>query len=520
VLAVVGAGYWGRNHVRNFAELGALRAICDANEETLAKFRETYPGVKTYTDLGQVLADPEIKAVVVATPAEHHVAGVTAALQAGRHVLVEKPMALHRSEAEELVRLSRDRRLVLMVGHLLEYHTAFVRLKELVAAGELGDLVYLYSNRLSLGKIRQEENVLWSLAPHDLSMILRLVGEEPASVQAAGRAFVTPRVHDSVVASLAFGNGVRAHVFVNWLHPFKEQRLVVVGSKKMAVFDDVVKEGKLKLYPSHVEWKSGYPVPVGGEPELMVLEAGEPLRAECSHFLECIQQGRTPLTDGKSGVQIAAVLEACQVSLEQGGREVVLTGPLGRDYFVHPTAVIDENCHVGKDTKIWHFSHILSNTHIGERCVIGQNVAIGPDVVVGNNVKIQNNVSIYKGVTLEDDVFAGPSCVFTNVLNPRSHVRRMHVLRPTLIRRGATLGANATVVCGTTIGSYAMIGAGSVVTNDVPDYALVFGVPARVHGWVCNCGEKLDFRTGVPAECAVCKRNYVRDGERVTEVER
>jgi len=319
LVGVVGTGNWGRNHVRNFAELGALRAICDISETALARCREAYPEVRTYTDLGGVLGDPEITAIVLATPARHHYSGARTALQAGRHVLVEKPMTLSVEEADELTGLARQHGLVLMVGHILEYHPAFVKLKEWVADGRLGKLVYLYSHRLDLGRILQEENVLWSLAPHDLSMMLRLLGCAPDSVQATGSASITPGIEDSVTASLSFPNGVRAHVFVSWLHPFKEQRLVVIGTQGMAVFDDVVEEGKLKLYPGGVRWENDVPVPAAGEPEVVPYDSVEPLRAECQHFISCIRNGQRPLTDGLRGLEIARVLDACQHSLDADG---------------------------------------------------------------------------------------------------------------------------------------------------------------------------------------------------------
>ena len=191
-----------------------------------------------------------------------------------------------------------------------------------------------------------------------------------------------------------------------------------------------------------------------------------------------------------------------------------------KEYFVHESSYVDEPCVIGTGTKIWHFSHVMANCRIGAKCNIGQNVVISPDVAIGNNVKIQNNVSVYTGCILEDDVFCGPSMVFTNVVNPRSHVARKDEYRRTLVRRGASLGANCTVVCGTTIGRYAFIGAGSVVTRDVPDYALMFGNPARLRGWMCACGVKLSFdRDGLPAQCAACGKQYTKNGEQVTEVQ-
>ena len=190
---------------------------------------------------------------------------------------------------------------------------------------------------------------------------------------------------------------------------------------------------------------------------------------------------------------------------------------MGKDYFVHSTAVVDEPVEIGLDTQIWHFSHIMSGAKIGGRCIIGQNVFIGPRVILGNNVKIQNNVSVYEGVILEDDVFCGPSMVFTNVFNPRSFISRKKEFRQTLVRQGATIGANATVVCGNTIGRYALIGAGTVVTKDVPDYALVYGNPARVQSWVCQCAASLTFRSG-KATCSACGRRYRKDRKGVSEV--
>jgi UDP-2-acetamido-3-amino-2,3-dideoxy-glucuronate N-acetyltransferase len=184
------------------------------------------------------------------------------------------------------------------------------------------------------------------------------------------------------------------------------------------------------------------------------------------------------------------------------------------EYFVHESCYIDAPCSIGPGTKIWHFSHIMKNCRIGSGCNVGQNVVVSPDVTIGNNVKIQNNVSVYTGCILEDDVFCGPSMVFTNVINPRSHVARKNEYKTTLVRRGASIGANATIVCGTTIGRYAFIGAGSVVTKDIPDFALVYGNPAVVRGWVCNCGVKLSFHAGGNAACAACGAAYIKqDGE-------
>lgn len=507
-VAVVGSGYWGKNLVRNFSELGSLHTICDQNIATLRSFQEKYPDKRFHTSYEAVLQNPAIDAVVIATPAETHFTLTKKALQADKHVFVEKPLALVVSEAEELHHIAMDKNLKLMVGHILLYHPAITKLKDIIDSGELGKINYIYSNRLNLGKFRSEENILWSFAPHDLSVILYLLEEMPSQVMAHGGNYLNKDIADVTISVLSFRSGVNAHIFVSWLHPNKEQRLVVVGDKKMAVFDDTLPEGKLQIHDKGVEWVNRQPVPRKNEAEIIPIEPHEPLKAECTHFLECIESNGLPKTDGSNGIQVLKVLNACQESLEHQGTMVSLNGNgFSESFFAHETAVMDTPCSIGEGTKIWHFSHIMSGAEIGEGCNIGQNVVISPDVRIGNNVKIQNNVSIYEGVTLEDDVFCGPSMVFTNVINPRSHISRRHEFKKTLVKKGATIGANATIVCGHTIGRYAFVGAGAVVTRDVPDFALMLGNPARIAGWMCECGHGLDFQDGT-ALCIECGNRY------------
>lgn len=506
-VAVVGAGYWGKNLVRNFHNLGALRAICDPAKACLDSFAAACPNVPCTADLDAVLQNPQVTGVAVATPAETHAGIIRKALAAGKHVLVEKPMTLVESEAAELIAMAEDKGLVLMVGHLLQYHPMFLRLKDMVAAGELGRINYIYSNRLNLGKIRREENILWSFAPHDISMILSLAGGEPEAVQTTGGYYLHHAIADVTTTHLEFASGLKAHIFVSWLHPFKEQKLVVVGERKMAVFDDTLPwADKLLVYPHAIRWENQLPVPVKAEPERVDVPQGEPLRLECQHFLDCVATGRTPRTDGHEGLRVLRVLNASQKSLESGAVRVPLASAVAAapQYYVHPTAVVDAGTEIGPGTKIWHFSHILKGSTVGPKCNIGQNVVVGPDVQVGSGCKIQNNVSVYQGVTLEDDVFCGPSMVFTNIFNPRAHVPRMHEVRRTLVRQGASLGANCTIVCGNTVGRYAFVGAGAVVNRDVPDHAVVVGNPARRIGWMCACGEKL----GADLTCQACGMQF------------
>jgi len=511
-ITVIGCGYWGKNLVRNFAELGALHSVCDSNQDLAYKASQAH-NVPMQT-LEQVLKS-DCAGVVIAAPAAQHFELAQAALKAGKHVFVEKPLALRVEEAKKLCELSLQLDRKLMVGHLLQYHPAFLELKHLTAKGKLGRLQYIYSNRLNLGKFRNEENILWSFAPHDISMILSLAGGLPETVYATGACHLNPHIQDVTTTHMVFKSGIQAHIFVSWLHPYKEQKLVVVGDQGMAVFDDGLPwTEKLKLYPHQVNWIDGLPHPEKADVILVPLEIAEPLKLECQHFLDCILQNQEPRTNGQEGLQVLQVLDAAQNSLAIHQNVALKEETL--PYFAHGTAFVDSGCEIGKGTKIWHFSHIIKGTKIGEECVIGQNVMIGPDVVVGSRCKIQNNVSLYKGVILEDGVFCGPSCVFTNVHNPRAEIERKDEFRPTYVERGVTIGANATIVCGNRLGAYSLIGAGSVITKDVKPHAVMVGNPARQIGWVSHAGEKLGEDLVCPREG---RRYYINEESQLMEIE-
>ena len=529
-IAVIGAGYWGKNLVRNFHQLGVLKIICDQDKKTLAQMAKDYGDVTTTSDMEAVFDNPAIDAIVLATPAATHSELAEKALNAGKHVFVEKPLAMTYEEGKKLVDLTGEKGKILFVGHILQYHPAIVELKEIVRQGRVGRLQYIYSRRLSLGKIRREENILWSFAPHDISVILSIVGEEPHYINSVGSNFLHARIADVTMTNLKFPSGIGAHIFVSWLNPFKEQRLVVVASEGMLVFDDTQPlEQKLILYPHTINWKNGVPVAEKAQSEAIDLSGAweEPLKAECKAFLASVATGRPPLTSGEEALRVLKILDISQRSLDQNDQNVQndqnipltdvsvanIASPISTDYFCHESAIIDKEVEIGKGTKIWQFSHLLSGSKIGENCNIGQNVVIGPEAIVGNKCKIQNNVSVYKGVTLEDGVFCGPSMVFTNVFNPRAEISKMDELRPTLVQRGATIGANATIVCGVTIGRYAFIGAGAVVTRDVSPYALFVGNPARQAGWMCQCGERLSPKL----LCSSCKRQYVLGKGEISE---
>jgi predicted dehydrogenase len=317
--------------LRNFNGLAQaqVKVVCDVDEAALRRVGSQYPGMVITTDYGELLGDPEVEAVVVTAPTPAHYELAKTALLTGRHVFVEKPIALAVAEAEDLVALAEARRRVLMVGHLLMYHPAVARLKQMVDGGELGEVYYLYASRLNLGQVRRSENAMWSLAPHDISVALHLLGEEPEAVAAQGLTYLQPGIPDTVFLTLRFASGRAAHIHVSWLDPHKVRRITVVGSQKMAVFDDVDSTEKLRIYDKGVQRPAydSYGDSLSlrfGDISIPRVDMREPLRLECQHFIDCILNGQTPLSDGRNGVQVLRVLEAGQRSLEQGGEPVVL----------------------------------------------------------------------------------------------------------------------------------------------------------------------------------------------------
>lgn len=321
-IAVVGGGYWGKNLVRNFAELGVLKTVCEANSQQHPSLAPLAQGADFTTNYSEVLSDPEIQGIVIATPAVTHFDLAYQALTAGKDVFCEKPLALRYKDAVRLQQLATEKQRMLMVGHILEYHPAILTLRDLVSQGELGALRYIYSNRLNLGKVRREENILWSFAPHDIAVILRLVGDLPFQVIANGGSYIQPNIADITMTQLSFDNGISAHIFVSWLNPFKEQKLVVVGSKKMAVFDDVQKS--LVLYDQRVDLQAGEPIPVKGKGEEIPFSEAEPLKEECLAFIRSIETRQAPITCGESGLQVLKVLQAAQRSLITHGQTILL----------------------------------------------------------------------------------------------------------------------------------------------------------------------------------------------------
>ena len=326
-VAVVGVGGWGKNLARNYYQLpeANLRYICDLDHEKLASIRRQYPGTDTTDSYDSVLEDQSLDAVVIATTGPTHYALAKKALLAGKDVYVEKPFVLRVDEALELNALAEEYNRILMVGHLLEYHPVVTRLKSMIDEGHLGDVYYIYSQRLNLGTVREDENALWNFAPHDISSILYLLGKEPVDVSARGQDYLQRDVEDVVFLTLSFEDNTMAHIHVSWLDPHKVRKLTIVGSDKMAVFDDLEATEKLRIYDKGARLSQDYDTfaeYVGlrfGDITIPYVQSGEPLRTECLHFIECVETRKQPLSDGQDGLRVVKVLDAAQRSLKNNG---------------------------------------------------------------------------------------------------------------------------------------------------------------------------------------------------------
>ncbi|MDD4182408.1 MAG: Gfo/Idh/MocA family oxidoreductase [Candidatus Omnitrophica bacterium] len=323
-IALVGIGYWGPNLLRTFISLPGIdvRFICDKNKQLAAKIGFSYPTVDFSTDYNQILADKDIDAIVISTPGVTHYAIAKAALTAGKDVFVEKPITLKLKEAENLLKAAQKNKRILMVGHLLEYHPVTVKLKALIEKKTLGDVYYIESRRLNLGKIRREENVIWSLATHDIAMMMFLLGKTPISVEANGGSYIQKRVEDLAFITLQFPGNILGHISVNWLSPRKIREITVVGSKKMAIFDDMVHDEKLKIWNQYQEKKrfvdySHLPKLKFGSISIPRVKLEEPLKLECEHFIECVKSRKQPRSDGSDGLRVLKILMAAQESLEK-----------------------------------------------------------------------------------------------------------------------------------------------------------------------------------------------------------
>ena len=314
-IGLIGLGYWGKNILRNLYELGVLDTACDSNLDIIEKRKKDFPSLKFTSSYEDMLGNPQLKAVAIATPAATHYKLIKDALNAGKDVFVEKPLALKYEEGKELVELAKTKDKILMVGHILQYHPAVIKLKEIIREGKLGKIQYIYSNRLNIGKLRIEENILWSFAPHDISVILELMDEEPLKINSFGESYISKGIYDVTLTTLEFTGKVKAHIFVSWLHPFKEQKFIIVGSNAMAVFDDLTKE-KLFIYPHKIEWENGkIPVAYKAQHYPVDVEGREPLKEEMKHWVECLSSRKTAKTDGNEGLRVLKVLEEAEKAI-------------------------------------------------------------------------------------------------------------------------------------------------------------------------------------------------------------
>lgn len=516
---IVGAGKWGTKLITTACALKLSVAVVETNLEALGLAKcnpRVSPTCLFFASLGEALDALPNAAVIIATPPSTHFKVAEQAITAGRHVLVEKPMCDNLQDAHILVDLARKHQVILMVDHLLHYSAHHRRMLYLIESGLIGKVKRVHMSRMNFGTVRTNENVLWSLSPHDVSILLAACkGQSPQSVLCTGHKVVSLHVEDSVSLQVRFQDGMQAQIDCNWMHPFKERRAIVYGTKGCIVLNEAMPDANLKkIQAFHWSAKrkldgSGVKIEkseahilqylkdwnVQSVNELEEMDPKQPLQVMLEHFVDCIKKKIAPRTDGNEGVRVLRILSAASESLVKSGEVVSLRNISAVTHalrsFVHPTAVVDQGALLGQGTKVWHFSHIMPGAVLKEKCNIGQNVYIGGKAKLGRNVKVQNNVSIYDEVCVDDDVFLGPSCVLTNVKTPRSHVSRKHEYMPTVIGKGATVGANATIVCGISLGAYSFVGAGAVVTKNVPPHAIVYGNPAVIKGWMSTTGNKL-----------------------------
>lgn len=514
---LVGAGKWGAKIACEAHKLNVLVAIVDESAVATSRTHDAIgapSSVQKCSNVNDALEAFPQAAVIVATPPHTHHTVARCALEASRDVWVEKPLCDTVDHADELVKLSHENGTILFTDHLMQYNRAHRALLNAVKSGWVGKVTRVRGTRVNFGTVRTVENVLWSFCPHDISLILAVLdGRLPERVNAMGQCVVSADIEDYVDIHLEYADGTKAALEASWLHYEKERRLVVYGTEGCIIVNESQVHGVPELQGFKWSTKRNDDKSVAidkreDDVSRFVDELGpviSPLNAALQHFIECCETRASPRTDGAEGLRVLQVLMAAQKSLER--REAVRMKDVApvvgavkiaadkksvtSDYFKHRTAVVDDGAMIGANTKIWHFSHIMSGATVGEHCNVGQNVYVAGKAVLGNNVKVQNGVSIYDGVTVENDVFLGPHCTFTNVKTPRSHVNRRDEWLTTVVRRGATIGANATVVCGCSIGAFAFVGAGAVVTKNIPDYAMVYGNPARIHAWVSRLGLRM-----------------------------
>lgn len=500
-MGVLGGGAWGSNLIKQFNNCGVLHTICDINQEAIKRYNFEYPHVRTTNKWQNILDNKKITMVCIALPADMHYQFAKEALLADKDTYVEKPITLDVREAEELVQLAKEKNKILMVGHLLHYHPCIEKIKEIIGSGEIGKIKNIVSNRLNLGKFRVQENVLWSFAPHDISVILSLCGDKlPDSVSCNGHSHITQGVHDITNSILKYDDqDIYVNINVNWLNPYKEQCMSIVCEKGLIVFNDVLKEGKLRLYKNYIEWTGSTkptPNPMKSEGQIIDIDMSEsPLYRECLHFIDSCRTRHTPITDGHEGVRVLQVLQGLQDSLVKSGQNIKLIhADVKPNYFIHESAIVDEPNRLSDNVKVWHFSHVCANAEIGESSMIAQGCFIASNSSIGRFCKIQNMVSIWNGVHIKDYVFIGSQTCFTNDRLPLAEFPKHGEYLDTIVENNVSIGTNCSIMCGIRIGHHAFIGCGSTVLKNVPPYAVMVGQPCRQIGTINEAGVITHFK--------------------------
>ena len=515
MLGLIGGGYWGKNLIRTFNKIDVLKTICEIDENLIKKYNEDYPNIITTNSYDEMLNDQTITMICISLPAPMHYNYAMKALVAGKHVFIEKPITLDINEARKLEEYSRINNLTCMVGHLLHYHVAIQRVKDILKSGELGSIKYITCQRKSHGIFRTFENVLWSFMPHDISVILSLCNgtfDDITNLNCTGHSFITKDIEDIVNLTMNINN-VYVNINVDWSSPYKEQRMSIVCENGMIMFDDVEKTDKLKIIRNHINRDNGNVVADKSNFETIPLDLSiTPLENECKHFVEICDSFMGPITDAREAIEVLCVLQKAEQLLKkslikkdsissctnESEYESIVTysdvcDPVINSKFIHNTSITDafNNENIGNNTKIWHWTHVTDSAIIGSNCNIGQSCYIAG--TLGDGCKVQNNVSIYQGVIAGNNVFFGPSCVMTNDINPRCGHSKNGKYLETIIEDGVTIGANATIICGNTLGKYSLIGAGAVVTKDVEPYSIMVGNPAKSIGTIDEYGNRTLF---------------------------
>ena len=465
-IAVIGAGYWGTNLIREFYKTKYLTTICDVSLDIRTQMKQKYPDVNVTDSFESVLLNPSTTSIVIALPAKLHYEFALKALNANKHVFLEKPMTLNVSEAEHLCQVATSKNLTLMIGHLLQYHEGINVIKSVIEEGTIGDIKHIHFSRQSHGIYRQDENVLWSFAPHDISLAASFTGltlenfnSSLKSIQCSGTKVVT-NSYDIVNTTMTVNN-INISMIHSWINPSKEQKITVTGSEGFVTFDDVTKVIVVK--PKHSTVNSEHPIADKSSNTTIYSTSSvqrTPLENECLEFIKCCTEQVQSKTDCYEGLLVLKVLNKCSEILEKKS---------DNDYFIHETSVLDPGALIGTGTKIWHWCHVTNTASIGSDSSIGQSCYIAG--ILGSNCKVQNNVNVYQGVTCGSNVFLGPNCTFTNVKFPRASYKSEYI--ETIIESNVTVGANVTIGPGITIGENSFISAGCTVYESVPPNTVI-----------------------------------------------